>query len=81
MHSRSNTSQTTRTAAQTKNILPRSHSDKNPSPLLKKQKLLTTHIRPMRDPIPSHARLVSPLRPHLSIMRLLLYGGKSSFVK
>lgn len=31
----------------------------------------------MRYPISRHGRLVSPLRPHLSIMWLWLYGGKA----
>lgn len=31
----------------------------------------------MRYPISTHARLVSPLRPHLSIMQLWVYGGEA----
>lgn len=66
VHTRSSTSQTTGTAAETENGLP----DKNPPQSLKKPNFLATYILPKRLPISSHGRLFSPLRPHLSIIRL-----------
>lgn len=43
----------------------------------KKPKLLTMYILLMRNPITTHARLVSPLRPHLSVMQQWVYGGEA----
>lgn len=47
---------------------------------MKKTKLLTSYIPHLRYPISRHARIVRPLRLHLSIMRFLLYGGKANLL-
>lgn len=57
-------------------LTPVSHADKNTPLTLKKSKLLTTYSLYASE-ISWHARLVSPLRPHLSIMPPWLYGGKA----
>lgn len=74
-YSSSSSSQMT-TAAETTNWRQCLTLIKNTPLILKKSKLLTTYSLYASE-ISWHARLVSPLRPHLSIMPPWLYGGKA----